>query len=128
MSVVQLAPGVGAFASGGGARGVFESFRQALRLREQSGCVAEVEGDGPGAEDGGEDAGGAGQPSGFSGGEGVVGVEPGCLQGAGQDGVVDGDDHGRRALGVQMIGGQVLEELGERQPTAVPPVVRPVIS
>ena len=55
-----------------------------------------------------------------------AGVQPRGLHGAGQDGVVDGDDHGGGALGVQVVGGQVLEQLGEREPAAVPPVERPV--
>ena len=67
LSVVELAPGVGAFAAGGGAGGVFEPFRQALGLGEEPGCVAEVEGDGLAAEDGGEDRGVAGEPAGFAG-------------------------------------------------------------
>ena len=89
--------------------------------------AAEVEGDGLAAEDGGEDAGVAGEPAGFAGREGLVGVEVGCLQGAGEDGVVDGDHDGGGGLGVQVVGGQVLEELGEREAAAVPPVERPVL-
>ena len=45
-SVVELAPGVGAFAAGGGAGVVFESFGEALGLGEESALAAEVEGDG----------------------------------------------------------------------------------
>ncbi len=126
LSVVQFAPGVGAFAAGGGAGGVFESFGHSLGLGEQPALPAEVEGDGLGAEDGGEDAGVAGEAAGFSGGEGLVGVEVGCLQSAGQDGVVDGDDNRGSTLGVQVVGGEVLEELGERESAAVPPVEGPV--
>ena len=88
--------------------------------------LAEVEGDGSAAEDGGQDAGGAGEAAGFAGREGLVGVEVGGLEGAGEDGVVDGDDHGGGGLVVQVVGGQVLEELGERESAAVPPVERPV--
>ena len=57
---------------------------------------------------------------------GLVGVEVGCLQRAGEDGVVDGDHDGGGGLGVQVVGGQVFEELGERESAAVPPVERPV--
>ena len=125
--MVELAPGVGAFAAGGGAGGVFEAFGHSLGLGEQPALAAEVEGDGLGAEDGGEDAGGAGEAAGFAGGERLVGVEVGCLHRTGQDGVVDGDDHGGRGLGVQVVGGEVLEELGERESAAVPPVEGPVL-
>ena len=58
----------------------------------------------------------------------LVGVEVGCLQRAGQDGVVDGDDDGGGGLGVQVVGGQVLEELGEGESAAVPPVEGPVVA
>ena len=78
------------------------------------------------AEHGGQDRGVAGEASGFAGGEGLVGVEVCCLEGAGQDGVVDGDDHGGGGLGVQVVGGEVFEELGESEPAAVPPVEGPV--
>ena len=67
LSVVELAPGVGAFAAGGGAGGVFEAFGYPLGLGEEAVLSAEVEGDGLGAEDGGQDAGGAGEASGFAG-------------------------------------------------------------
>ena len=43
----------------------------------------------------------------------LVGVEVGRLDGAGQDGVVEGHDHGGCALVVQVVCGEVLEELGE---------------
>ena len=88
---------------------------------------AEVESHGLGAEDGGEDAGGAGEASGFACGECLVGVEVGCFHRAGEDGVVDGDHHGGGGLGVQVVGGEVLEELGEREAAAVPPVERTVL-
>ena len=69
LSVVELAPGVGAFAAGGGAGGVFEAFGHSLGFGEESALAAEVESHGLGAEDGGEDAGVAGEASGFAGGE-----------------------------------------------------------
>jgi hypothetical protein len=122
--VVELAPGVWAFAAGGGAGVVFQPYRESLRLGEEPGCVAEVEGDGPAAEDCGEDRGVAGEPAGFSGREGLVGVKVGCFEGALQDGVVDRDDHRGRAFRVQVVRREVLEELGEREPPAVPPVER----
>ena len=126
---------------GGGARtrrrGVRSRWRRRWRVRdlsatrwdsrEQPALAAEIEGHRFGAEDGGQDAGGAGEPAGFAGGERLVGVEVGCLHRTGQDGVVDGDDHGGGGLGVQVVGGQVLEELGERESAAVPPVERPVL-
>ena len=52
----------------------------------------------------------------------LAGVEVGGLQGPGQDGVVDGDHDGGGGPGVQVLGGQVLEERGEGESAAVVPV------
>ena len=66
--------------------------------------------------------GAAGEASGFAGGDGLAGVEVGRLERPVEPVVVDGDHHGGGGLGVQVVGGQVLEELGEREPAPVPPV------
>ena len=94
----------------------------ALGFGEQPALPAEVEGDGLRSEDRGEDARGAGQAPGLSSREAVVGIEVGCLHRTREDGVVDGDDHGGCGLRVQVVCGEVLEELGERESAAVPPV------
>jgi len=48
----------------------------------------------------------------------------GGLEGSDEDGVVHGDHDGGGGPGVQVLGGQVFEELGERESTAVLPVPR----
>ena len=69
-----------------------------------------------GVEDGGDEAGVAGQAAGLAGGEVVAGLEPGRTE-PGLEGVqVEGDEQGG-AVGGVAVGGQVLEELGERQPS-----------
>ena len=65
--MVELAPGVGAFAAGGGAGLVSEPGGEALGFGEQPVLAAEVEGDRPGGEHGGKDAGAAGESAGFAG-------------------------------------------------------------
>ena len=122
LSVVELAPGEGALAAVGGAGLVSEADGDPLGFGEEPGLAAEVEGDRAAVEDGGEDPGAAGEASGFAGGDGLAGVEAGGLEGPGEDGVVDGDHDGGGGPGVQVLGGQVLEELGERESAAVVPV------
>ena len=121
-SVVELAPGVGAFAAGGGAGGVFESFGHPSATRRTVGSP----GRGRGRRTWCRGRRGGCRRCRRGGGllrrRGLVGVEVGCLHRAGQDGVVDGDDHGRSRLRVQVVRREVLEELGEREAAAVPPV------
>ena len=88
----------------------------------ESALAAEVEGDGLGAEDGGEDAGGAARRR-ASPAESVWSVSRWAAFIAPARTVwsmVTG--HGGSGLGVQVVGGQVFEELGERESAAVPPV------
>jgi len=109
-AVVEFAAGVGAIAAGGGAGVVVQSGGDALGLGEGAGFAAEVEGDGVAVEDGGDDPGAAGEPSGFAGGEHLPGVEVGGLQRSGEGVEVDLDQHGGGGLGVEVVGGQVFEE------------------
>ena len=68
--VVGLAPGCGDVAVLGPAAGVAQGEGLALGGGEQPGGAAQVEDLGLGAQDGGDEAGGAGQPAGFAGGDG----------------------------------------------------------
>ena len=122
LAMMELGPCVGTGAAVGGAGVVLESGGDALGLGEQPGLAAEVEGDGGAAEDRGDEPGAAGEAAGFAGGDGVSGVESGGLEGAGKGVVVEGDHDGGRGPVVQVVGGQVLEELGERNAAAVSPV------
>ena len=73
LTVVEIAPGVGTIASRGRGRAgvVLQSGGDALGLAEESRLSAEVERGRGAAEDGGDEAGTAGQAAGFAGGDGV---------------------------------------------------------
>ena len=120
--MVQLAPGVGAFAAVGRAGVVDQAHGDALGFVEEPLEPAEVEDSRLAAEHGGDDAGVAGQPAGLAGADRLAGVEAGRLEPVAQLLLVDGHHDGGGGLGVQVVGGQVLQELAERQPASVVPV------
>src|ERR1700709_1862583 len=93
---MALGPGGVEGAAAGLASGVAQRFRAALGGAEEPPGAAEVEDLGVAAEDGGDDLGGAGQPAGVGGGDGLV-AEVGDQRGAdlfAESRVVDGDDDG----------------------------------
>ena len=99
-----------------------QAHGDALGLVEESLEPPEVKHPRLATEDGGDDAGVADQAAGLAGADALTGVEAGRLEAVAQLFLVDGHDDGGGGLGVQVIGGQVLENLAERQPAGVVPV------
>jgi hypothetical protein len=77
LSVVGFGPGVGDVAAVGGAGLVVQGGGYPLGFGEEPSCPAQVQWLGGAAEDGGDDAGPAGQPPGLGGGDHLPGVQPG---------------------------------------------------
>ena len=107
----------------GGAAAVADAHRDPHGLGVQAAFAADVEDLGLPAEHDRDDPGGAGEPSGLGGGDaaaGVQGAHPGGVEVGEQLLEGHGDHHGGAAaagLG-EVLGGDGLDELGERDPVA----------
>jgi hypothetical protein len=122
LSMVELAPGVRALAAVGGAGGVPGGKGNSLALGEEPLGSAEVERLRNATQDGGEDAGVAGDAAGLGGGELVPGVETRRTDRCGQPVMVEGDHDGGSDLAVQPVGGEMLQQLHEGLTLALCPI------
>ncbi len=117
LEVVGVAPGGGSFAAfGGAAEALPDRHRDSLGFGEQSAGAAVVEDLAGGAEDGGDEAGVARHPAGFSGREAGAGVHGRRGESTFEGRQGDGDDDGgAEAAGVgQAVRVEGLDEAAER--------------
>lgn len=120
--MMELAPGEGAFTAVGGTGLVVDAHRDALPVGDQTSETSEVEYLRAAAENRGHDACSAREAPGFARREMVAGVEPGGGKPAAEHVLVDGHHDGGRRTRVEAVGGEVVEELAEREPAGVIPV------
>ena len=110
--VVDLAPGEGSFTAPDGAAVVEQEQRGALGQGVESGLPSQVQRDRPATQHGRHEPGLAGHATGFAGGDGDPGVEPGGADPGQQRVEVEGDQQ-RGLRGGVAGGGQVLDQLAE---------------
>lgn len=120
LSVVEFAPGVGTLAAVGGTGLERDSEGDPLRFAEQPPAVPEVEGPGVAAQHSGDQPGPTRQPPGLAGGDDLAAVQAGGLEPAAEVvTLVEGDHDGRGRAGVQVVGGEVFDDLAEPQAPGV---------